>query len=56
MTIEEFKVARAYCNDCNRPFDMVAPRQDLRSVMKRFGWSVGKNWRVTCPECREVEE
>lgn len=54
--IDEFKVARAFCDGCNRPFELVAPKVELRSTMKRFGWTVGKNWRVTCSQCQEVRE
>lgn len=54
--IDEFMVARAFCNGCRRPFPIVCPKGDLRAHLKSKGWAVGPGWRVTCPECGRRSE
>lgn len=54
--IHEFKVARASCNVCGQRFPLVAPKADLRARLKAQGWTVGSEWRVTCPECGRRSE
>ena len=47
---ERMTVYRAYCDKCNRRYDVSAPKSALVTHLKMNGWRVNKD-NVICPDC-----
>ena len=52
---ERMIVYRAYCDKCNRRYDVAAPKSALMTHLKMNGWKVNKD-NVICPDCIAKEE
>ena len=48
--IEKLTLHRAYCDECKRRYDIVAPKSVLKTHLEMNGWRVSKD-AVTCPDC-----
>lgn len=54
---EKMTLYRAYCDECGKRYDIVAPKSALKTHLGMNGWRVAKD-DVTCPDCiaKEAEE
>lgn len=52
---ERMTVYRAYCDECDRRYDVAAPKSALITHLRMNGWRVDKDI-VICSDCIAKEE